>query len=171
MSIDIDHCITVARVAGIEELIDSGIETANISSMRMISRIYCELSGVSHAELDTIPPADITAAVVEFRRRLAEPAAQTAKYEMPPITIPVLIKMEDTMGVPFYGGADLDRLKNQLVCVKIAYELSDVQMHDIRALPYPDYLANVWVPLRDALFAALVPPDTTTPDEDDAKNP
>lgn len=170
MTVSIDDCITVARVAGIEEIIDCGIGTANIASMRMISRIYCELRGVSFADLDTIPPADITSAVVEFRRRLAEPTTQTAKYEMPPITIPVLIKIEDSMGVPFYGGADLDRLKNQLVCVKIAYNFSDSQMHDIHAMPYPDYLANVWVPLRDALFAALVPPDTAAED-DNAKNP
>lgn len=151
--------ITVGRVAGLETLLGCSISTTPITSLRQFSQIYCEMTGISAAELGDTPASVITAWVRDFFEALRAPPSSSAEFAgtIRPLTIPLLMMIEDALDKPFYGGADLDALATQLVCTKLCYGLTDDQMIDIRSMPYPEYTAHVWAPLRAALLAALLP--------------
>lgn len=162
--------ITVGRIAGLETLLGCNLSTTPITSLRQFTQIYCEMTGIPMAELGDTPASTITTWVREFFAQVRAAPSGAVEFEgtIRPLTIPLLMMVEDALDKPLYGGADLDALSTQLVCVKICYDLTDEQMIDIRNMPYPDYLAHVWHPLRAALLAALLP---TPEPADEEKNP
>ncbi len=147
--------ITVGVIEAVETSIDCGLCSTAIADLRRITQIYATVHGQTVADLETVPPAEIVGWAKEFFDLIrAEPATCEPAVTIKPITIPVLVSIEDALGTPLFGGGfDLDRVKNQMICISATCD--DCDMSAIRNMPYPDYLQTVWNPVRSAILQAL----------------
>lgn len=158
--------ITVGIIEAVETAIDCGLCGTQIADLRRITQIYATVHGKTVADLVDTPPAEIVKWTKEFVDMIrTESATAEPAVTIKPITIPILIAIEDALGTPLFGGGvDLDRIKNQLICVSAICPDCDVSA--IRNMPYPDYRCKVWKPVRTAILQAL---GIVT--GDDTKNP
>lgn len=160
---------SVGRCAALETILGKPIISSQFTSLRDVTQIYCELHGICLTELGATPVPEIVAYVRDFFTHIREPSPdrEPLPYQIQPLTIPVMIQMEDAIGTPFFDPAfDFGLIATQLACVEYGYGLQAADMARIRDMPYPDYLADVWMPLYQQIHDALVPPSATNSPED-----
>ena len=151
---------TVGRINGIENKLDCSIYTTNFTSLRQITQIFCELNNIQMTELGNTSVSDIVGWAHKFFEQIRKSPVNKNQEEFVPIkplTLPLLIELEDAIGTPFYGGIDLDRISTQLICVEKCYGLDSYQMSSIRNMQYNEYIKYIWEPLKTALIEALTP--------------
>lgn len=168
---DID--VSVGRIDGLETMLDCNFLTTNFTSLRKLTQLFCEMNGITMADIENYSAPSITTWCMEFLHRMRAAPEDTSIHEgytLQPITISRLIAMEDALGTPIYGNADFDRISVQLKCVMVGYGLTPTDMAAVRRMPYPEYFAHIWMPLSAAMSAALSPPanEEGAPEE---KNP
>lgn len=165
---------TVGRCAALETILGKPI-TSQFGSIREVSQIYCDLHGITIAELGTTPLPDIIAYVREFFTAIGtpDPNREAFPHACKPLTIPLLIRIEDSVGRPLFDSAfGFEFISTQLICIEHGYGLQASDMARIRDMPYPDYLADVWMPLYQQIHAALLPPpEVSSPEDLPEKNP
>ena len=158
--------ITVCRIDGLETILGCNFCTTNFTSLRQFSQIYCEFHNIHMNELGDTPVSEIMGWAHEFFAAIRSEAVDTTAETTPiapmkPLTISLMIELEDAIGVPFYGGMDLDKISTQLICVEKCYGLNDHQMAVIRDMDYSSYVSHVWEPLKSSIIRALSPTTST----------